>query len=163
VRPHGQHMIALSMLAIVGTTLPGCSPKGGGVTHGSEAISKSNSKFCYAYQLPPPGSPSPGTPLYVVLWRAKQGGFAGGPHNLLTQIHGHPVLADLDRKAVYALQPDYSLKELSLTPVEVNQVLSNLREAKVSMMQDTPVTRLQDDEVFRTKVASQLANVETPD
>jgi len=159
VRTHGLHITALSMLVFIGATLGGCSPKysGGG---GSEAISGSTEQICYEYQLPPPSSTSPRTPLFVVLWLAKKAGWTSmGPYGLL-KIHGHPISPDLNKKAVYALQPDYSLKELSLTPAEIDQLFSHMQDAQVSRMQGR---RLQDDEVFKTKVVSQLKNVESPD
>ena len=131
---------------------------------GGEAISDSKKdQLCYAYQLPPPSSTSPRTAVYLILWVAKQvGSSTEDSNNLLTEIHGHPISADLDKKAVYALQPDYSLKELRLTPAEVERLISNRQDAQTAMMQNQTPKRLQDDEVFKTKVFSQLAHVESP-
>ena len=151
------------MLVLISATLGGCSPKGGVATTGSEAISDSTSEICYVYQLPPPGSKSAETPLFLVLWLGKQGNKGGSVSGPNIAIHGHPISADLDKKAVYALQPDYSLKELSLTPAEIDQLISNRQEAQASMMQSTPVRRLQDDDLFKAKVFPQLKNVEMPD
>ncbi|MGO8750081.1 MAG: hypothetical protein ACLQNE_29395 [Thermoguttaceae bacterium] len=139
MKSHSLHIMALSMIVFGGATLGGCSPKGGGITVGSEAIPKSTEQVCYAFQLSPIGNSAPRTRyLFGVLWLAKQAGSAGGANNLLTEIHRHPISPDLSKKAVYALQPDYSLKELSLTPAEIDQLFSNVQKAQVSMMQETP-------------------------
>ena len=133
MRIHSPQVVALATLLIIGAVSDGCTRYGGGAV-GSEAISDNSTKhICYAYQLPPPSSTSPSTPVFLVLWLAKQAGSATtGPNNLLTEIHGHPISPDLDRKAVYALQPDYSLRELALTPAEIEHLFSNRREAECS-------------------------------
>jgi hypothetical protein len=155
-------------------------PKYGGGSSSSEAISNSTDHLCYAIQhwnLLGGTSDVNDDYRFVVLWRAKRvGGMTNVENGLVTTINHHPISADVHRRAVYALQPDYSLKELSLTPAEIDQLFSSLREARDSkaeqeMMQrmnkrhrkPVKVKRLQDDEVFKTKVLSQLARVETPD
>ena len=155
MRIHSPHLAVLSTLAVIGVALGGCSPRGGVATVGSEAMSDTG-EIDYVYQLPPPGSTSPETPLFLVMWLGKQGTVGGTVGGSMMAVHGHPISPAPDKKAVYALQPDYSLKELGLTPAEIDHLLSNMQEAQAAMIHNKHPKRLQDDEVFKTKVFSQL-------
>jgi hypothetical protein len=158
VRIQSPRIAVLLTLVLSGVALAGCSPKGGVATAGSEGMSD-NGEIDYVYQLPPPSSTSPETPLFLVLWLGKQGTRGGTVGGSTMEVHGHPISPELDKKAVYALQPDYSLRELSLTPAEIDDLLSNRQEAVASMKQNRHLRRLQEDDVFKTKVLSQLKNV----
>jgi hypothetical protein len=159
MRIHALHISLWSTL-VIGAVLSGCS-RYGGVTSGVETVSHGTDLICYAYQLPPSTSGTPKRPVYLIVWLAKLAGSTTvGPGNLLTGIHGHPISVNPDKKAVYALQPDYSLKELSLTPAEIDDLLSNREEAQASMMHDKPPKLLEAVGVFKEKVFPQLKYVE---
>src|SRR5215469_13270283 len=68
--------------------------------------------------------------LFVIAWTAKHGGggteFSG--HNLLTSIHGREVHPRLDRRAVYALQGDDSLKEIALSEDQISALFREIAQ-----------------------------------
>ena len=100
--------------------------------------------------------------MFGILWVAKKcGSTTSSGNNFLTEIHGHRVSPDPHKKAIYALQPDYSLKELNLTPAEIDQLFSTEQAGLDAMMDNRTPKRLQDDEVFKTKVFPHLVHVES--
>ena len=65
--------------------------------------------------------------VFVVLWRAKQGGeVSRGADNCLRSIHDQRVIPDYSKQAVYALQPDYQLRPLDLSDAERAAVFDSL-------------------------------------
>ena len=65
-----------------------------------------------------------GKPLFVIFWRSGNAGTSGSDsRNVVDTIHGHPISPNLGKKAVYALQRDYSLKEVALSEKEIGHIL----------------------------------------
>ena len=154
---------ALFLLVLLGTSMSGCTPRKGSVTLGGEAIPGSMEQICYVLQAAPPSVPTPmrETPLFAVLWRARMVGDASSHSDRcfmnasVTHVHGHPISPAPKVKAVYALQPDHSLRRLNLTPAETWRLLSVMQEGKGAAFRD--------DDVFKTKVLPELKTVEWPD
>jgi hypothetical protein len=71
-----------------------------------------------------------GNLICVIAWTAKHGGgsttYSEG--NRLTKIHNHPVHPRFDRRAVYAFQPDGSLKPIPLTEGQVNSLFREMQD-----------------------------------
>ena len=69
--------------------------------------------------------PSKERPLFVILWkgsgadRAEQDG-----DNRFTSINGHRLSVSFTNRAVYALQPDYSLRDLRFSEPDLSRVLN---------------------------------------
>jgi hypothetical protein len=64
------------------------------------------------------------------------GGFTSSRdgHNRLTEINGHRPRLSLANRAVYALQPDYSVRDLELTEPDLSKVLDEM--AKLAPIED---------------------------
>jgi hypothetical protein len=68
--------------------------------------------------------PATAEPQFVILWKARRKGESTSDgNNRISEIHGHKISVSFADKAVYALQPDYSLKRLPLSASETNQIL----------------------------------------
>lgn len=63
-------------------------------------------------------------PLFVVLW-ISAGGVTSSRNweNRLTEINGHRVMLSFTNRAVYALQPDYSVRDLGFAEPDLSTIL----------------------------------------
>ena len=92
-------------------------------------------------------------PQFVILWKARRKGVsASDGNNRITQIHGHKITASFTEKAVYALQPDYSLKLLPLSKEQTDQILALF----------TPGGTIKFGEVWNKNIAPNLITIEDP-
>jgi len=63
-------------------------------------------------------------PLFGIVWKGRNGGSdTTNTGNQIVEINGHPITVSFRRSAVYALQPDYTLREIPLALVERDHVL----------------------------------------
>lgn len=106
-------------------------------------------RFVIQYDVGAPEGPK--TPLFGIFWHATRAGEISHDHNnLLTRISGRHVLPPVNKKAIYALQLDYTLKEIPLSQAEVVQLLTVADQG--GSLWETPL--------WRAKVASKLKVVE---
>jgi hypothetical protein len=71
-----------------------------------------------------PWDESKARPLFVILWIGAGG--ATSSHdwdNRLTEISGHRLRLSFTNRAVYALQPDYSVRDLSISESDLSSIL----------------------------------------
>jgi hypothetical protein len=95
-------------------------------------------------------------PLFVVIWKCSGGVSSGADGNkYLSEINHHPVSVPANRRAVYALHPDYTLKRLSMSAADLEHLfkLLDARNEELTL----PVVK---DPVFIEKVAPFLRRVE---
>ena len=68
--------------------------------------------------------------LLVIAWTAERGGgsTSRSGQNLLVSIHERPVRPSLKKKALYALQPDYTLREILMTEPDRRALFDELQK-----------------------------------
>jgi hypothetical protein len=104
----------------------------------SESVSSSKLKKFYVVHFGEPVSRR--IPQYVIVWKATiLGSF--GPD---ISVHGHSVSPSSTTKAVYSLQPDYSLERLPLTEDEMTRLFSHITRCE-SRMDDRVASLLEQD------------------
>jgi hypothetical protein len=112
--------------AILLGLLVGCGPKYGGGSFGSFGNADHETTTEVVTQRDPSGQL-----LFIIAWTAKHGGgstsFSG--RNVLTSIHGRAVHPSLDRRAVYALQADDSLRQIALSDEQVAALFREMDQA----------------------------------
>jgi len=88
------------------------------VNFGKVPVPASDRVVCFAVQHGDEG------PVCAILWLAdrRAGAVATDLRGRLNQINGRPVVAPMDKQAIYLLHPDYSLEELFLKPAEVRRL-----------------------------------------
>ena len=98
----------------------------------SQAIPGSKLRNYYVVQFDPHQGARAETrlwrPLFVIVWKA-EGGLVSldcRPAIAGIWINRHSVTPPAGKKAIYALQPDYSLQQLSLTEDEVTRLFSHI-------------------------------------
>ena len=92
---------------------------------GTQTIPGTFTQNCFVIQYDLGASDGPKTPLFGVFWHATQSGQISHDNNdMLTRISGRRVSAPVNKKAVYALQLDYTLKEIPLSQEEVVELLT---------------------------------------
>src|SRR5690242_12587879 len=105
-----KHLIATATLLFLAT---GCSrpPTYGGASTGSYGNADRRTTTCVVTQLD-----AERNILFAIAWTAEHGGgsAAQSGENLLTAIHDHPVHPNPAKRALYALQPDHTLREIPL-------------------------------------------------
>jgi hypothetical protein len=82
-------------------------------------------------------------PLYVIAWKANESGSIGfGFKRSIADIsiHNHWVKLPSPKRGVYALQPDYSLQQLSLTEKELTQLFLHI--TRIELRSDERVASL---------------------
>ena len=132
----------------------GCGRQYGGGRFGGRAIPGSVLQHCYVLRNGPvPRGPSAAAnPLFLILWKATNAGSCEfDARNRLVAIHDNRISVSLKMKAVYVLQPDYTLRRIDLTQDEIEHVF-NLMEQNQK--------HLSDDDIWRTKVEPMLERVE---
>jgi hypothetical protein len=102
-------------------------------------------------------------PLFVIVWKAKISGNLGTGSGRVV-IHEHSMGSLSNKKAIYALQPDYSLQLLPLTEEEVARLFSHIarnearmdrRVASIIEREDLETLTRQDPDWFRKLRAEQ--------
>jgi hypothetical protein len=96
-----------------------------------------------------------GSLLFLVAWTTKNGAgrTSSAQPNLVTEIHGHPIHPNLERHAVYALQPDNSLKEIPLTPEQATALFQEMQSTDFHTSHS---------KLWQSEVAPRLLRVEAP-
>lgn len=96
-------------------------------------------------------------PQFVVLWKARRAGATRTDgYNRLLEIHDHKISVSFSEKAVYALQPDYTLKRLALSVTETDQIL------QAFMVASKASAAISFDDLWSRSVLPSLAVVEDP-
>ena len=147
--------LATLLLCILG--LPGCGETTRGEAFlGSQAIPGSNIQNCYVVQYRFPDSAEGSQarqPVYAILWQGTTVGVVKRSHaNWVTAIHGYPLSIDQSHNAVYALQPDYSLRELPLGPSDQQWIFSAIRSETAK--------QLAKEQFWQDRIAPQLHQIE---
>ena len=161
--PANQEFIVKARLALMLAVLclafaaVGCRRYAGG-TSGSQLIPGSTLQNCSVFQhdtYEGEWDKSKRRPLFAIVWQAKiAGSSATDNRNLTTSIHGHPVALSPAKKAVYALQPDYSLQEIALSEQEIDHLFA------IADSDPDDGLRFASDAVWREKVEPFLRIVE---
>ena len=111
---------------ILAGLVTGCGPNYGGSSLGSYGNADRETATEVVTQRDPNGQL-----LFIIAWTAKHGGgstSSSGRH-LLTSIHGREVHPRLDRRAVYALQADGSLRPVALSDEQVTALFQEMEQA----------------------------------
>ena len=150
------------MLSVISICVMGCPGNWGryaGAISGSRTIPGSRLQYCYELQFDKMRDPKNPTksvaerqPLFCVLWKATKAGdskYSGS--NFLISIHGH-VISHTDAHKVYALQSDYSLKEIPLTTEETDRVFH--------LLQGPNDDSFQHDKTWNSRVAPCLVEMD---
>lgn len=120
-------MTRLFLISVVLVGLvAGCGPKYGGGSSSSYGNADHETTTEVETQRDPNGQL-----LFVIAWTAKHGGgrTSSSGRNLLTSIHGQEVRPSLDRRAVYALQADGSLRQIALSDDQVAALFQEMEQA----------------------------------
>jgi hypothetical protein len=161
-----QHHIFIASLLIGCLFHTSCSRSekrwGGGI--GVQALqSEFPFQLCHALQgdvYSGTFDPATARPQFVILWKARRAGRAGASssndNNCLSEIHGHDISVSFSEKGVYALQPDYTLKQLPLSVIETNQILQSFMDANKAS------ASVAFDDLWNKSVLPNLAIVEDP-
>jgi hypothetical protein len=126
-----KQMLYLKYITGAPLAIPGVSPNplpAGNSQSASRWVRGSGSIFVpgdyYALNFEFQGDASK-RPLFVVLWKGV--GYQTGSndsYNRLQSINGHQLNVSFGKRAVYALQPDYTLQDLGLPDSDVSSVLN---------------------------------------
>jgi len=104
-----------------------CDRYGGNII-GAAAIQESTVQACFVFQFDTYQErfdASKRRPLFAIVWQATRvGTTSSSDRGLVNSIHMHPIAPSRKHKAVYCLQPDYSLKALSLTNDEIDTLFA---------------------------------------
>lgn len=101
----------------------GCSPRFGGGSSSSYGNPDRETTTDVVTQRDPNGQL-----LFVIAWTAKHGGGSTSfsSRNIVTSIHGQAIHPSLDRRAVYALQADGSLRQVSLSDEQITTLFREM-------------------------------------
>ncbi|MCD4728358.1 MAG: hypothetical protein K8R46_11890 [Pirellulales bacterium] len=127
-----------------------------------QSIPRSSLKKHYIVQFNKPGLKR--QPLLVIAWKAKDIPSIDLNH-LNTDapaitINGRLMTPSRTKKAVYALQPDYSLQQLSLTETEIARLFSHITRSEERAVSSSDVRILPSDPYWEEKVDPHLKVVE---
>ena len=66
--------------------------------------------------------------LFVIAWTTERDSVSASwsEQNLLTSIHGRPVRPRLGKKALYALQPNYTLSEVAMSEADLGALFNDM-------------------------------------
>ena len=155
--------ICRSLIFIACIFLSACSKaeKRWGGSTGSQALqSEVPFQLCYKFQgdtYPGTFDPATARPQFVILWKARRGGATSSDgNNRLSEIHGHKISVSFSDHAVYALQPDYTLKRLPLSAAETDQILKSFMDS------DKTSGSIVFDDLWSKGVLPILSTVEDP-
>jgi hypothetical protein len=84
-------------------------------------------------------------PVFVILWKGSGQTSSYDGDNRLTSINGHRLSLSLTNRAVYALQPDYSVRDLGFSDPELSEILN-------AIANDTPI----EGDLWTNKLAPRL-------
>ena len=130
----------------------GCGRQYAGSSSGGSAIPGQFLQHCYVLQRDVRPTHGAAKPLFLILWKARMAGSCSTDNrNRLTSIHGEAVHVRFDTTAVYALQSDYTLRQIGLTGPEIEHVLRLVEQRK---------TPFSEDGIWRAKVEPVLKEVE---
>jgi hypothetical protein len=105
-------------------------------------------------------------PLFVIVWKASRFGRSSLGHLdravATISINSHTMTPSRAKKAVYALQPDYSLKELPLTEEEIARLFSHITRSEQRDVSSDQIELLPTDPFWEQKVDPYLKIVEPP-
>jgi hypothetical protein len=125
------------------------APVYGGGSSGSYANADRRTQTCVTTQLDPHQKL-----LFVIAWTAERAGTSSrSGQNLLNALHGHPVSPSTSRRALYALQPDHTLKEIPLNEADLTSLFDEMQKDGFHTAHS---------ELWQNRVAPNLATVESP-
>jgi hypothetical protein len=161
-----KHIVRCTLAMVVSTIVAGCPRSSwygdpyAGCISGSQAIRGSKLQNCFEFQFDTyegEFSELKRRPLFAIVWQAHMGGVSTSDNrNLIISIHGHSIAPSRTKKAVYALQPDYSLIQLPLTHEEIDHLFS------IARSRDEAGPMFYSDPTWREKVQPNLKVVEPP-
>ena len=127
-----------------------------------QSIPKSSLEKFYIVQFDKAGLKR--QPLLVIVWKAHDNESVDLNHLDTTAqdvaINGHRLTPSRTKKAIYALQPDYSLQQLSLTEEEIGRLFSHIVQSEERAVSATEVETLPPDPYWEKKVDPHLKVVE---
>jgi hypothetical protein len=127
-----------------------------------QSIPRSDLTKHYVIQFDKPGAKR--QPLLVIVWKAKgmpSTGFDGlNTDSPVIVVDEHLLKPPRTKKAVYALQPDYSLRQLPLTEKEIERLFSHITRSEERAVSRIEVETLPADSYWEEKVDPQLKVVE---
>lgn len=115
---------------------------------GAISIMDSKLKNCFVLQF----SQQERAPLYAIFWKAKNHGVTTHDHKLITSINGNKFSCDKNKKAIYALQPDYSLKSLTIPDDKIDEIFQYIDVG--------PTKYLENNIIWKNKISPFLEIVE---
>ncbi len=129
-------LICQAIILIASLILTACSrseKRWGGISGVRSLPSEVPFQLCYDLQ----GDRYSGTfdrakarPKFVILWKARRKGASTyDSNNRLSEIHDRKIVVSFSDKAVYALQPNHSLKRLPLSAAETDLVLESFMDS----------------------------------
>jgi hypothetical protein len=105
-------------------------------------------------------------PLAVIVWKAHRAGRISLDHLdkavPAISINGHSVTPSPTKKAIYALQPDYSLQQLPLTDEEITHLFSHITRSEERVVSSYERELFPSDPYWEQKVDPHLNAVEPP-
>jgi hypothetical protein len=127
-----------------------------------QSIPRSDLTKHYVIQFDKPGPKR--QPLLVIVWKAKgipSTGFGGlNTDSPVIVVDEHQLKPPRTKKAVYALQPDYSLQQLPLTEKEIERLFSHLTRSEERVVSQIEVETLPPDPYWEEKVDPHLKVVD---
>lgn len=113
----------LPIILIIVMAMCGCRPQfEGGSAHTYPAPDNKSTTLLMSQR------DGDGQLFFVIAWIASQpGGSSARSDGLLTEIYDRPVRPRLDRRAVYALQPDGGLQEIPLTKEQIERLFRDMK------------------------------------
>lgn len=93
-----------------------------------------------------------GKPISVVIWKALEVGAKVSPRAVRERIAENSAAPSMTAKAVYALQPDFRLQKVALSPSEINRLFDLLQAGNGQAIAA--------DALWKGKIAGQIKEVE---
>ena len=122
-----------------------------GITTGSRSTDDKNAEDMFVFQYRTGVDPNTkNVPVFAIFWK-RTGGAATTRmdiDNHLLMINSHKIHFDPSKIAVYALQPDFGIKEISLSAEEKAHVFE--------LVQENERGYFENDSVWKTKINPQL-------
>ena len=127
-----------------------------------QSLTGSSLKKYYVVQFDKPGLKR--QPLLVIVWKAKNSASISLWHldtaAPVIEINGHVITPPGTKKAIYTLQPNYSLQRLSLTEAEIARLFSHIVQSEERPVSAQDVEILPADPYWEEKVDPHLKDVE---
>jgi len=94
-------------------------------------------------------------PLYAILWKAQSTSLASSSWQLVKMINDRKISIPKKEKAIYSLQPDFTLSTLPLKEVDVNNLFDLFLSSKGN-------ESFYKNSIWQSQIAPNLIIVEVP-